>query len=297
MILVALAIVASTWVGVAAERRWGESARGASRRTIDVLLWVLYPLITFFVITRLELDAGVGGGLAIGYVALGAVGLLAYGAGRAMRLRPEQTGALVVVTILANTGYLGIPLCAALLGSDALGPAIAWDTAVSGPMFYGAAFAVGAAFGTAAGETAGERFRAFLRNPPLLALVAGLVAPDVLAPDVLVDIAEVLAFAVLPLGFFVLGVNLAAEHQSLSFERPVAVALALRLLLAPALVAGIAALTVDLPDAYLVQAAMPSGINSLVVAHTYGLDLRLTAASIGWSTAIVIAAALVIAAL
>jgi malate permease and related proteins len=296
VILVALAIVASTWVGAAAERRWGEGARGASRRTIDLLVWVLYPLITFFVITRLELDAGVGGGLAIGYVALATVGLLAFAAGRALRLRREQTGALVVVTILANTGYLGIPLCAALLGDDALGPAIAWDTAVSGPMFYGAAFAVGAAFGTAAGETPGERFRAFLRNPPLIALVAGLLAPDALAPDLLVDIAEVLAFAVLPLGFFVLGVNLAAEHQSLGLDRAVATALGLRLLVAPALVAGIAALTVDLPDAYLVQAAMPSGINSLVVAHTYGLDVRLTAAAIGWSTAIVIAAALVIAA-
>jgi predicted permease len=38
---------------------------------------------------------------------------------------------------------------------------------------------------------------------------------------------------------------------------------------------------------------MPSGINSLVVAHTYGLDLKLTASAIAWTTAIAVAAALV----
>lgn len=296
MILVALAIVASTGVGVAAERRWRERTQRASRRLIDVMLWTLYPFITFFVIAGLDLDAGVSGGLGLAYVVLLTVGLLAYATGRALRLRREQTGAFLVVTMLANTGYLGIPLSAALLGRDQLGPAVAWDTAVSGPMFYGAAFAVGAAFGTAAGETPAERLRAFLRNPPLVALGAGLLAPDSLAPGPLVDLAELLAFAVLPLGFFVLGVNLAAERVALSFDAPVAAALALRLLVAPALMLGFAALSFDVPDAYLVQAAMPSGINSLVVAHAYGLDLRLTAAAVAWSTAVVVVAAVVIAA-
>ena len=41
---------------------------------------------------------------------------------------------------------------------------------------------------------------------------------------------------------------------------------------------------------------MPAGINGLVVAHVYGLDLRLTSAALAWSTGIVIAAALVLAA-
>ena len=41
---------------------------------------------------------------------------------------------------------------------------------------------------------------------------------------------------------------------------------------------------------------MPSGINSLVVAHAYGLDLRLTSSALAWSTGIVLAVALVAAA-
>ena len=37
---------------------------------------------------------------------------------------------------------------------------------------------------------------------------------------------------------------------------------------------------------------MPSGITSMVVAHSYGLDMKITAEAVAWSTAIVVAGAL-----
>ncbi|MDQ3678211.1 MAG: hypothetical protein M3401_15680 [Actinomycetota bacterium] len=49
--------------------------------------------------------------------------------------------------------------------------------------------------------------------------------------------------------------------------------------------------------AYLVQAAMPVGINTLVVAHAYDLDLPLAASALAWTTTIAIAAGLVASAL
>ena len=304
MLAVALAIAVSVAAGIGAERRYGERAHAATRRIITALLWVVLPFVTFFTLARLEVDTGVGVGLLLAYVELGIVGVLAYlAATRLLHLDRSSTGALIVVTSLANTGYLGIPLVGALLGGGALGAAIAFDTVVSGPMFFVAGFAIGAAFGTTAGETRGERARAFLlRNPPIFALVASQLAPDALAPDVLVDAAKVLAYAVLPVGFFILGVNLALEAEGGAlgfpprFDAAVGTALALRLAVAPLLMLGLVAVTVDVPDAYLVQAAMPSGINSLVVAHAYGLDLRLISAALAWSTAIVIVAAMVFAA-
>jgi predicted permease len=47
------------------------------------------------------------------------------------------------------------------------------------------------------------------------------------------------------------------------------------------------------PDAYRLQAAMPSGINALVAAHTYGLNLRLAASAIAWTTIIGVTVAVV----
>jgi predicted permease len=66
---------------------------------------------------------------------------------------------------------------------------------------------------------------------------------------------------------------------------------------APALLAGLSAIIIAVPHAYLFQAAMPSGINSLVVAHNYGLDLRLTSSALAWTTGLAVAAAVVAAAL
>jgi hypothetical protein len=303
VILVVLAIAVSTAVGVTAERRFGQGAIAFSRRLIDAMVWVLLPFITFFIVARLHLGGGVGIGLALAFVELAAVGALAYVVGaRMLHLARPSVGALILTVILANTGYLGIPLNAVLLGHDALAPAIAWDTVVSQIMLYTAGFAVGAAFGTEAGESPRERMKAFVtRNPVLWAMVAGLIAPETLAPQALVDIAKVCAaYALLPVGFFILGVNLMGEREEGVFgfppplTAPIAVAIVLRMVVAPALLVGLSALTIGVPDAYIVQAAMPAGINSLIVGHLYGLDLRLASSAIAWSTVVAVIAALVL---
>lgn len=305
MIVVALAILASTAVGAFSERRYGTATQRFSRWLIGAMVWGLLPFIVFFVVARLHLGGGVGIGLLLGYVELGIVGLLAATIGtRLLELPRPAVGSLVLLVILGNTGYLGIPLNAALLGHAALAPAIAWDTVVSQVMLYTAGFAVGAAYGTRSGETPRQRLRAFLtRNPVLWALVLALLAPNAVAPDAIVDVARFCAaYAVLPLGFFILGVNLMAEREEGVFgfppplTLPVGMALVLRMAVAPALLFALSRLTVDVPDAYLLQAAMASGINSLIVGHLYGLDLRLTASGIAWSTTVAVVAALALSA-
>ncbi len=296
-----LAIAASVAAGVWAERRYGASALALTRRILDAMLYAALPFVVFFVLARAELTAGAGIGLLLGYVSLAIVGLSAYAlATRLLRL-PTRTAAMVVIAaIMGNTGFLGAPVVATLLGHDDLGAAITFDALVSGPMFFVVAFAVAAAF-TTRGESAGMRLRTYLlRNPPLIAVAAALIAPDALAPDVLVDVARALLLALAPVGFFVAGVQLAAEP--IGFPPPlsaaVAVVVALRIGLAPLLLLGLAAATaVAVPDAYLMQAAMPVGVNTLVVAHAYDLDRGLAAAAFAWSTAIALMAGLAAAAL
>ena len=301
MILVALAILASTAAGVGAERRWSAGAVRLSQRLIGLTIWGLVPFITLFVVARLHLGSGVGIGLALGYVELAIVATLAYVIGtKVLKLPRPSVGTLILSVLIANTGYLGLPVIAALLGHDALAPAIAWDTLVSGIVLYVFGFAVGAAFGTKAGESPRERLRAFLTgNPIMYAFAVGLLIPDALAPDAIVSVAKfVAAYALLPIGFFILGANLMGEREdgTLDFppplSAPVGVALVLRMAVAPGLLAGLSAATVSVPHAYLLQAAMASGINTLIVSHLYGLDLRLAASTVAWSTTIAVAAAL-----
>lgn len=301
VLLVTAAIVAATGVGIWAERRWPARSAEAARQAMVAILYVLLPPVIFFNVAAADIDLDHGVGLVLGWIALTITAVLAWWVcSRVLRLPKPQTGAVICSVLVVNSGYLGYPMAVALLGRDQLSDAVLWDVLVSGPALLLGAFAVGAAFGTKAGDSPKQRVVAFFtRNPPLYAAIAGLLAPRALAPDVLVEISQALVVAILPIGFFAVGATLAegAEHGELPLPppltQPVLVSLASRLVIAPALLILLAAPLIDLPAAYLLLAAMPCGLNGMIVAHAYGLDIQTVAEAIAWSTALVIAAALV----
>jgi predicted permease len=301
VLLTAALIVAGTAVGVGAEHRYPTAAIGLARRLLRVILYVFVPIVIFFNLAKasISLDNGVGILLALVNLTLVSV-IVWFVASRVLRLSRPMTGAVIISALTANTTYLGYPLTVALLGHDHLSTGVLYDVLVAGPALMLGAFGVGAAFGDKAGEGMRARAKAFLtRNPPLYAAILGLLAPRALAPSGLVSASQVLAVAVLPIGFFAVGATLAegAEHGELPFPppftRPIALAVGARLALAPALLMLIAAPLIDLPSAYRLMSAMPTGLNAMIVSHAYGLDNRTVAESITWSTAIVVAAALV----
>ena len=294
-------MLAGAAVGVWSEQRHPRAAVGLARRLLMVMLYVLVPPVIFFNLASASISIDNGVWIALGLITSAIVGVTAWLlSSRLLGLPRAQVGAVICSVLVANTTYLGYPLTVALLGRDHLSTGVLFDVLVGGPALMLGAFGVGAAFGSRAGEGMRERVRTFFtRNPPLYAAVLGLLAPKALAPNVLVDASQVLAVAILPLGFFAVGATLAegAEQGELPipppFTRPVAVAVLARLALAPALLMLLAAPLIDLPSAYRLMSAMPTGINSMVVSHAYGLDNRIVAETITWSTAIVVLAALV----
>jgi predicted permease len=299
VLVVAAIIAAATTAGMLAEPRLPDGGRPVAQGITRALLWGLMPVLSFCAIARLHLTAGVGVGLLFGYVEVAISGLLAWLiAARVLRLPRPGVGAVVICVIIVNTGYVGLPLTAALLGGGQLPFAIAFDSAVSAPFFLIVAMSVAAALGSRPGRSTSP-LRALLLNPPLWAVVAGLLVPDALAPPVLDDIAHVLVYALIPFGFFVVGLSLGNESEegALTFPpaltAPVVTAIGLRMAVAPALMAALALLVHRVPHAYLLQAAMPCGANSVLVAHLYGLDLRITSSAVAWSTMLALVAAVV----
>jgi predicted permease len=314
VLLTVAAIAISAWAGVASERRWPAAAVGWARRALVLSLYTLIPFVTFFNLARVHLNADLGGGLVVGWVAiLTAVGLAWLAGTRLLLLPRPATGTLISGTAVPNSGYLGYPLTASLLGFHALGQAVVYDVVVVGPCLLLIAFGAGASLGTRAGEGPRERLIAFFtRNPPLYAAIAGLLVPDSLAPDVLVDISRGFVIALLPIGFFAVGAVLAEEVEATTkrvaprlrlrgalaylgspLDSPVSTAILLRLVIAPGLLLLLSLPFIDLPGPYLLLAAMPCGINTLLVAHVYGLDSKLAARAVAWTTAIAVVAALI----
>src|SRR5690349_2213852 len=294
-------MVAGAAVGVESERRRPKEAVALARRLLLVMLYVLVPPVIFFNLAASSISVDNAVGIGVALVNMGLVGVAVWlVASKLLRLSAPKTGAVICAAIVANTTYLGYPLTVALLGRDHLSTGVLFDVLVGGPTLMFGAFGVGAAFGTKAGEGMRARARTFFtRNPPLYAAILGLLAPKALAPTVLVDASQILAVAILPIGFFAVGATLAegAEQGELPLPppmtKPVALATAGRIALAPGLLMLLAAPLIDLPSAYRLMSAMPTGINALVVSHAYGLDNRIVAETITWSTAFVVLAALV----
>ncbi len=295
-----LTIVVAVAVGVVSERRAGPRAHRARQLALHAMLWVLLPFVVYVNIARLHLSVDAGLSMAVAAVAVMTTGVLMWRLGQGpLALPRSSTGAAIVCTIQANTAYLGLPLCATLFAHADLPRAVAYDSIVSLPLFLFGGYGVGAIFGDQVRDArVHERLRiALLRNPILAAVAAGLLVPGAWAPHALVSPSHTAVFALLPLGFYVVGVTLADEAQDGTLRIPppltpaVAAVSSLRLLLVPAVLLAASAL-IRVPAPFFLLAAMPVGINTLIVGHATGLDLRLTASSITWTTTVVLAVVL-----
>ncbi len=296
MVWILLAIVVSVAAGIFGERRWPDKAGTGSRRGLLLILYFVLPPIVFFNLVHVELSFGGGAGIAAGILTSICVGLLAWVfAVPVLKLSRPVAGAVIVSSILANTSYLGYPLVYTLIGGDALTDAVLFDVVVSYLTLMIGAFGVGAAFGTKAGEGFRERVKAFFfKNPLLVAAILGLLAPESFAPDLAVEISRILVLLPLVVGFFAVGAILTEEVRDGVMKvpprphRPLGAALFCRLIAAPSLLLLFTLPVSGVPASYYLLAVMPTGLNSMIVGHAYGLDLRTCAEAIVYSTTIVL---------
>jgi predicted permease len=305
VIPVVVTVVLAIAAGVAIERRIsGDAARRLRHRLVRLMLFVLMPFVSYVSIARLHLTANVGIGILLALLLLSAMGLLMLRAARgSLRLDRPSTGAAMVCTIQANTGFFGLPLCAALFSQAEFTQAVAYDVLVSTPAFVFGSYTIGALFGTG-GEgkhMARHIVTTLLKNPVLYAVGIALLVPEAWAPEALVFPSKLAVYAQLPLGFVVVGITLSDEADEGAFRFPppltraVAVVVALRMAVMPLVVLAVSLFVVKLPATYPLLAAMPSGVNTVIVAHQTGLNLRLTADGTAWTTAIAVIATLAVA--
>lgn len=298
MIVIVLAVVASIAAGVQA-RRMTERTDAFVVRLLDFVLFVLLPLIGFAFALQLELDLTTVAGIGGGYLVIATVGLIAWQVTeRYLHLTKAQQGAVVLCAVLANTGYLGLPVALTVLGKDELPQAVVWDQLISVPMALIVAPFIASTFaGRHEGLHLGQRLVAIVRKAPAVpAPLIGLMVPSGWVPTWFFDVATWCVFLTLPLGFFAVGATIQRLRGSDDHppRKAVGLVLGLRIVAAPVLFALISlAVLPEEPRAFMLQAAMPCGVNALVVGHAFDLDRGLIATAIAWSTGIVLTVTLI----
>lgn len=207
-----------------------------------------------------------------------------------LRRRPAEEAAIEAqCAVIANTGFLGIPMLTLLLGPEAVGPimmVLAMDLIVFGSLIV--ILVTGGRDGRMSVAVLGTVGMGLLKNPMIMSMALGLLvsAWQIPVPTPAEEFLTILGAAATPGALFAIGASLASKSAErmavagwLSFAK---------LVLHPAFVA-LAALYLfpidPFPAAVMIScAALPVAGNIFILAQHYGVAPHRVSAAILFST-------------
>ena len=211
------------------------------------------------------------------------VGVISYILLKASGYSKKKLWSVLITVVLGNTGFIGVPVSLVVLGSQGLIRAIFCDIS-SSVIFLILSFILVFLFG----GTLKKALKKILLFPPLWAIIFGILFNlwNIQIGPVFDNIITYLAGAAIPLIMISLGVSI--KIDGLRWNKMMVTFTSIMKLLVFPLVTmviviflGSSSLEYNIP---IIQAAMPSGMLTLVLAVSYDLDFRLTSDCILIST-------------
>jgi malate permease and related proteins len=254
--------------------RWFKPPQGLAQYLNWWVINIALPALVLDLIPRIRFDPQLWFPVVAQWLVFVGAWLLFAGLGPRLGWSRNRIGALILVTGLGNTSFMGYPLIEALRGKDGLALAVVADQ-----LGCFVALAVGGVAVTAV--FAGRKLmpeeiaRRILLFPSFIALVTGVVAGMLGGwPDALHHVLERLGATLTPLALFSVGLQFRL-HLGRSQLGALGLGLGWKLLLAPLLCLGLGlatgvsglVLTVG-----VLQAAMAPMISAAILADQYGLE-------------------------
>ncbi len=206
------------------------------------------------------------------------------------------SGSISLSVAFGNVAYLGLPLCAAILGEEVIGLA-----SLSVAVHVGIAMLVGPylllRWSGDAGDGASPNVRALLKQPLLWATPIALLLKPVPNIELVVSTVRPLASAAAPVALFMLGLYLYEERTALrGLDGPAISHVVVKLILLPmvagaCIVGGYRAGWLDLMQSRVlwILAAMPSAITTFSIAEEFDVGVHHIAKSIVLSSVLALA--------
>ena len=277
-------------VGVGALLRWAKIVKAEDARPINALIiYAGLPAFIFSAVHSATLRADLWGVVAVAWAVFVVMAVLGWLASRAMKLPREVAGGFIIAVALGNTGFIGYPITAAVLGERYLPEAIFYD--VFGTV--GALVLVGLVIAQRYGTSDKARvnpLRELATFPAVIALALALLLRPFDVPILVSDGLGLLANMVAPL--IMLSVGMSLRVRTLGRAAVPLLALSgLRLLVAPALALAVGSLllgevaTAAPLRVAVLEAGMPAMMLTLVVGERFGLDTDFIASAIFVTTA------------
>ncbi len=244
--------------------------------------YVLTPCLIFSRLTRSELSGAEMGQIVLfATLATLLTGGAAWLTATVLGWRGPRRRALTLPVLIVNTGNFGLSAVLFAFGEEAQARAVIYFTAsVIIALTLGITVAAG-------GSSWQETARSVARVPTLYVLAGAMFLNafgPVHIPDPLMRPVDLLGDAAVPLMLIVLGLQLARSVSQLKENAGrIAIAVALRLLVAPLLAYPIALLTNvegSTFQACMLEASTPSGVTSTILALEYDLEPEVVAGTV-----------------
>ena len=242
-----------------------------------IVMYVLMPCMIFHAIYSADLSLLSKLGI-LPFIILASsfiTGIVSFIILKALHLDDKTLWSVLVTVMIANTAFMGYPVTLGILGSDGFLRAIFCDMATL-CTFLILSFVLILKFGGTV-KTAVSKIAFF---PPLWAVVLGLGFNFLNIPigPIIDNTVNYLGQGAIPLIMIALGLSI--DFSALSRSKSmIAFTSIMKLFLFPAM-AFVFALALGLTglefNVSVIEAAMPSGMMSLLLAITYGLDFELT---------------------
>ncbi|MBZ8179997.1 AEC family transporter [Oscillatoria salina] len=247
----------------------------------QLVIYILSPALIAGSLYRTNLSSESTTNLVIGYTITTLVlFLLTWGLSKILRLPPIVQKSLIATTLFPNTGNLGLPVNDFAFGTPGLERAIIY-------LIIASVFTFASGPALLAGGGIISRLRLTLKIPLFWAILVGLLLRllPIALPENIDRAVEMLGRASIPLGLLILGLQLAQTSFKVGIYE--AFAAAMRLLISPAIAYAVG-LMLGLADLDLqvlvLQSAMPTAVNTVVLVTEFGGDAPRVAKTVVVST-------------
>ncbi len=274
-------------------RRMERLPHGADRVLAGLVVQFCAPPVAFLAARSMPLSAEMLQPASMAWVVF-AGGLAFFGLMRRIfGFSRETFGCLMLTAAMSNVIFIGLPMIEAFFGRDLLYVAFLCDSpgtslVLAFPCVLLASYLSPQGPVTAsAGAQIRQSLRRVLLFPPFQGLVLGLLLRTTALPDWLTHGLQTIGGTLVPVSLFSVGLGLQFRLPRGS-GKPLALGLAYKLLLAPALMLGVVALgfgnTGLVAQVTVFEAAMPPMVLGGILATDHGLDPKLAALLVGLGT-------------
>ncbi|HSM93779.1 MAG TPA: AEC family transporter [Anaeromyxobacteraceae bacterium] len=278
-----LALLAVAFLAGILLRRTGRFPDSTPIALNGFVIHVSLPAVTLLHLHRLQLDRSLVLTALMPWLFFGAAWVFYKAIGRAAGLKERTIGALILVTGLGNTSFVGLPMIEAWYGKEWIGVGVVADQLGSFLVLSTLGILTATAYSSGA-TSPRELARRVVLFPPFQALVVAVLLRPFSYPDVMVSVLQKLADTLTPLALASVGFQLRFRLAE-GVARPLGLGLLYKLVLGPALVALLYVVLLrdggPVMRVTIFEAAMAPMITAGIIAADHDLDPPLVSLLVG----------------